>query len=357
MPAKQTVEDVRGAAATRELPALLGGMRAAEVNWTPRIAAAAALALLVLAAPLYLSDVRVFQITLAFIYGIAAVSMNQLIGYAGQISLGHQAFIGVGAFASANAVVEMGLPFWFAVPVGGLTGALAGFVLGLPALRLKGLYFALLTLAYGFMAEGTIFLVRAFTKGAAGLSAPRPGGFTSDATYYLIVVGFFAVLQFLDWRFIKTKAGRAVLAIRDDERVAAVNGINVAAYKLLIFSLSGFYAGIAGALFAHWRTQVVAVDFTFTLALTFVLIVILGGVNSRAGIFIAATIFSLLALILGEIAPGLATWVQAIGAGLLVVTLIFYPGGIGEQIRPFTDWFAGKPLSFKHGHPDTGPGR
>jgi branched-chain amino acid transport system permease protein len=274
---------------------------------------------------------------------MVGISINILMGYAGQISLGHQAFVGVGAFTSAIFVTKAGLPFWVGMPMAALTGAAAAVLLGVIALRLAGLYLALITLAYGQVAEKVIFSVPSITGGGAGTAAPRPAGFTSELSYVYLCAFFVAVLYYVDWRLVKSKAGRAIFAIRENEIAAASFGINVVAYKLLAFVLSGAFAGLAGAFLAHQTQFVVSGTFNFTLALTFVLMVAVGGLGSRAGVFMASFFFGVFPLVANK----LVHWVPVIGAGLLLITLTLNPGGIAQQIKPITDWIAGKPFSMK----------
>ena len=314
-------------------------------GWLPRRIALAVILVLVLVLPaLNLPILRADWASLGLIYVMVGISLNILMGYAGQVSLGHQAFVGVGAFTSALVVSKASLPFLIAVPVSAATGAVAAIGLGFVALRLGGLYLALITLAYGQVAERVIFSVPSITGGGAGSPAPRPAGFSGDLAYVYLCAAFVAMLYFIDWRLVKSKAGRAIFAIRENEIAAASFGINVVNYKLLAFVISGAFAGIAGSLMAHRREFVVSVDFSFNLALTFVLMVAVGGLGSRAGVFMASFFFAVFPLAANE----LSHWVAAIGALLLLFTLTLNPGGIAQQIRPVTDWIAGKPFSLKH---------
>jgi branched-chain amino acid transport system permease protein len=302
-------------------------------------------------------------VALAAIYACVALSVNVLTGYLGQLSLGHQAFFGIGAFVSANVVTELKLPFVVGLVAAGLTGALSCLILGAVALRVRGLYLAIVTLAYGLLAESSLFLIRPLTGGGAGVEAPRPELFADSRNYAWLCLGVLALLYLFDIRLLKSKAGRAILAIRDDERVAASFGINVTGYKLLAFVICGTYAGLAGALFAHWLTQVVSVPFSLQLALTFVLMTVVGGLGSRIGVVIGGAFFALIdplleffyVSVIGRIAgifgaelgetvdPLLA---PIIGALLLLITLIQYPGGIGQQVAPYRNWLVGGRFDF-----------
>lgn len=326
--------------------------RVSGVGWASRGVFVAFLGYLVLLMPLQLQSFHSDRFAEAAIFAIVAMSLNVLIGYAGQISLGHQGFFGVGAFTSAYVVTTLSQSFWVGVAAAALTGALASLLMGVVSLRLRGLYLALVTLAYGRLAEEAVFLIPIF-GGGAGIEAARPGGFEGDKAYYYLCLAFVAAVAFVDWRLAKSKAGRAINALRENEQVASSYAINVRNYKLLAFVVAGIYVGIAGALFAHRNTRVVAEDFSFTLALTFVIMTVVGGLRSRTGVIIGGVFFALLrdylADLFGKFHESLPEFIAAnsdqlgavIGAILLIVTLIQYPGGIGQQIRPITRWLKG----------------
>ncbi|HVE90939.1 MAG TPA: branched-chain amino acid ABC transporter permease [Actinomycetota bacterium] len=335
--------------------------RPSRTGWIVRRALLAALVAGLLVLTAVVPDFNASHISYAAIFAMVGLSMNLLLGHAGQISLGHQAFVGIGAFTTAFVVTTLKLDFAMALPAAALSGGLAALVLGGAALRVRGLYLALVTLAYGAVAERTIFLFRPFTGGGAGLAAPRPTWLESDNTYAYLCLAFLAVIAYLDWRFIQTKAGRAVQAVRDSERVAASMGINVMAYKLLAFVLSGMVAGLAGGLLGHLVKDVTATPFSFFLALEFVLMTVVGGLGSRLGVIFGSVFFALLDKYLVTALDWLATkpliggafrWildvakepallVPAVGSLLLILTLIQFPGGIGQQIRPIVRWFQG----------------
>jgi branched-chain amino acid transport system permease protein len=339
------------------LPVLKEGMPDAR-GWMERRAFAAGLVVFALVLPLLpiIDSTRASWISYGVIFVIVGLSLNVLMGYLGQVSLGHHAFVGVGAFTSAYIVGSRHQPFLIGVLLAVATGAVAAIALGFVALRLRGLYLALLTLAYGLIAESVIFHLE-FLGGAAGLQVTRPSGFDCTVTtgnfnsklfsceksYVYLVYVFFLLVLFIDWRLVKSKAGRAIFAIRENEVAAASFGVNVIAYKLLAFVVSGAMAGLAGALLAHWQRGVTASQFDFALALTFVLMVAVGGLGSRAGIFLSSMFFAIFPLA----AQSLTVYVQIIGAILLLSTLALFPGGLGQQLRPITEWLRGKPFSFK----------
>jgi branched-chain amino acid transport system permease protein len=353
----------------------MSGFRPGRSGVAARVVAASALAAAVLSLPLLLESTQDLWLGLAAIYAIIGLSVNIITGHAGQISLGHQAFVGIGAFMAAfivrtvggfQADPETGLvlapavvattDFWVGLVVAGATGTVMAVFLGLVALRIRGLYLALITLSFGLMAETTIFNWRAFTGGGAGAAAPRPAAFASNQSYAYVCLAILALFLFVDWRLVRSRAGRAMVAFRADERIASTIGVNVTAYKLLAFASAGFLAGVAGALFGHWNQAVQALDFDLRTALVWVLMAVVGGLGSRAGVVIGSAFFAVFPLYLSAAAggatleiPGLGevliqTLSPLLGAFLLLLTITLYPGGIGQQILPLRRWLAGGPL-------------
>jgi branched-chain amino acid transport system permease protein len=353
----------------------LADFRPAAAGLAARALAAVVLAAAVLALPRALDTTQDLWLGLAAIYAVIGLSVNIITGHAGQISLGHQAFVGIGAFMSAFVVKSVGnfpedpttglviapstvatADFWVGLTVAGVTGTVMAVLLGLVALRIRGLYLALITLAFGLMTETTIFNWRAFTGGGAGAATPRPAAFVSNEAYAYVCLGILAVFLFVDWRLVKTRAGRAITAFRNDERVAATLGVNVTLYKLLSFGVAGFLAGVAGGLFGHWNQAVQALDFELRTALVWVLMAVVGGLGSRAGVVIGSAFFAVFPLYLSAVAGGatinlpgvgevlIQTLSPFFGAFLLLITITLYPGGIGQQILPFRRWMAGGPL-------------
>jgi branched-chain amino acid transport system permease protein len=289
----------------------------------------------------------------AAIFAIIGLSLNVLIGYAGQISLGHQAFVGIGAFTSAYVVTEIGQEFWIGVGVAALVGGLQALILGGVALRVTGLYFALVTLSYGVMVKESLFNVESLTGGVAGREAPLPTGIESAYGYYYVCLGFLAIVLWFDWRLTRTKGGRALLALRENPRVASTLSIDVRSYTVLAFVVSGVFAGIGGALFAHRDGFVVAEPFTFQLALIFIVMTVVGGLRNRSGVVLGSVFFALLGdgilLKILRLEGFFENVVNlpvefvplVIGPLLLLLTLTLYPGGLGQQIAPIRGWLFG----------------
>lgn len=307
----------------------------------------------------------------AAIYSIVGLSLNIIIGYTGQLSLGHQGFFGAGAFAAAYSLTVQGVPFFATFVIAALVGALFAFLMGVVALRITGLYLALITLVFGLTLEASLFEVPEFTNGGAGQPADRPEFLFDDGNFYLFCLVFLVGAIYIDWRLMKSKTGRALLALKENERVAEAFGINVTTFKLIAFVLSGALAGVAGALFAFRIGIVTGSGFGFFLALTFVLMTVVGGLGNRIGVIMGSSFFAAIGYILEEtpvhavekfifrtdnlqqFAP------QFIGAFLLLVTLVQFPGGLAQQLKWALDWLSGKPFSLHtmlHAGKESGPG-
>ena len=342
-----------------------------------RLLLAGPLALVALLLPAH-SDAFGHVAAYTAIFVMVGLSMNVLTGYTGQISLGHQAFVGLGALTAAN-VVSTGIvdadPFMFGVGLVSAAAASAGaaLLLGAVALRIRGLYLALVTLVFGSVFADTIFTLPSLNGQDAGVSAYRPTALASEYRYYLFALAMVALCVYVDVWVRKTKLGRGLVALRENELVAAANGVNVLGYKLLAFTISGAMAGLAGGVFAFWEQEFSDKDFTavagFNLAITFVVMVVVGGLANRAGAIGAAIFFA----IVSPISPFLQWFANAtgwgtyygnnnfyisnvIGATLLLQTVIMNPGGLGQVLRPFTRWFGGHKFTLHDPDGDAGAG-
>ena len=332
--------------------------RPATGSWLPRGGAVLVVVGLLLAYVFGSSQGRSGELTLGIVVAIGALSLNVLIGYTGQISLGHQAFIGIGAFTSAFVFSKLHQGFFIGLFAAAVIGAVQAVVLGLVALRVRGLYFGLITLAWGFVGENCIFRIRPFTNGGAGIDATRPSGFTTDRGFLGMAVLVLVTVLLVDWRLVSSKAGRALQAIRESPQVAANYGINVKAYTLFAFAVSGVYAGLAGALFASQTISVVsnAIDFQ-KIALPFLIVTVVGGLRRRGGIVVFAILFQISGGYLGDLANSIGIgfikdnagqYVSALSGLLAILTLVFQPNGLGTITAPIGAWLKGGPFSL-HG--------
>jgi branched-chain amino acid transport system permease protein len=222
------------------------------------------------------------------IFAIAVQGLNMLIGYTGQISLGHAAFMAVGAYTGAVLAREFGMPFWLAIPVSGLATGVVGLLFGLPSLRVKGFYLAMATLAAQFIIPWVLrYPLAHLTNGSRPLEMPEPTlgplSFSSESSMFYIAVPL-AVLMFLLARNImRTRVGRAFVSIRDNDLAAELLGINVFYYKLQAFFISSLYAGVAGALWAFDSGSLSLDKFTLDLSIELLAMLVIGGAGYPLG--------------------------------------------------------------------------
>lgn len=312
-----------------------------RVNLVLLAAAIATVApLLSRAAPDFFNEARALTLAKAVAVAAAAISLNMLMGYAGQISLGHYALLGVGGFSSGIVVTRgFELPmFPFGFLVAGLLGTAVALMLGLPALRLRGLYLAMVTIAFGLAMEESFFQWSPITGGSAGIEVPRSWLFgepLSRNADYLALMGLVLMLMWLlDVNVLKTKLGRAFLAIKSDELVAQSFGIDVARYKLYAFLISGALAGVSGAMLGHLLGFVDLSSFTYGYSLFLVVIVVVGGLGNRAGVVMAAFFFAIMERVFQlDSLKFLDNFDQIIGAALLIHTMVRHPSGLAGAMR------------------------
>ena len=320
----------------------------------------AGLLAIVLAAPPMMPGVTTNILSRVAVFVIVALSLNILIGYTGQISLGHGAFLGAGGFAAGIAITNLGLPWAFAQVVAVLVGGAFALLLGLVALRVKGLYLALVTLAYGLFAQEVLFGLGWVSRGGAGMPADRPEWAMGDVAYAYVCVAAVALIWALDWRLTSSRAGRAIQALRDSEKVAASWGINVTSHKLLAFVLSGMVAGLAGGLFASVEQLVSTQTFTLELSLTFLFMAVLGGAGSRPGVVLAAVLLGFLEFFLDQLAAAFDLAVDGSAAPLfsallVLLVLLFVPGGLAQLLRGVFRWLSFQPFRDPRGDDDSQP--
>src|SRR3981189_1455577 len=240
--------------------------------------------------PFIVSNYRTFQLTLVLVYAIALLGLNILTGYNGQISLGHGAFYAIGAYTAAVLMDRLGAPYWATIPAAGVVCLIAGFLFGLPALRLEGLYLALATFA---LAGGPPQILKYkgiehWTGGVQGIvivKPPAPFGLpiSPDKWLYLFSLATAVVMFLLGIGILRGRVGRALIAIRDHPTAAAAMGVNTALYKSLTFGVSALFTGVGGALSAL-AIQFVAPDsFGFFVSISFLVGIVVGGLASVSG--------------------------------------------------------------------------
>jgi branched-chain amino acid transport system permease protein len=232
------------------------------------------------------------------IAAIAAIGLNILIGFTGQISLGHGAFFGVGAYAGAIFATVLHLPMFLSVPAAGLVTAGVGMIFGIPSGRLKGLYLTIATLAGQFIIEYLLIHWETLTQGTMGITLPpvRLMGLpvTGDTGFFYIIFIALSGAVWIAINLMRTRCGRAFIAIRDNDRAAEGMGIPIFPYKLLSFGISSFYAGFAGALWAFYMGSITAEPFNLGLSIEYIAMVIIGGMGSISGSIFGAVFITLL---------------------------------------------------------------
>jgi branched-chain amino acid transport system permease protein len=282
----------------------------------------------------YFIDVAI----LAGIYIILALGLNVVVGFAGLLNLGFVAFYAIGAYIYALLNTKFGLSFWAALPFSVVLTSAAGFLLAIPALRLKGDYLAIVTLGFGEIVRLVLNNWDSVTRGPngiSGISRPLIVSFSlgSLISYYYLVLFFVLLTVFITKRVYSSKTGRAWVALREDEIAASVMGINTTLYKLYAFAFGAFWAGLAGAIFAGKMQFVSPESFTFMESVLILCMVILGGRGSIKGVILGAFVLVLLPEMLREVQ---LYRMLALGIGL-VLLMIFRPqgllGGKGVSLR------------------------
>jgi branched-chain amino acid transport system permease protein len=291
-----------------------------------------------LVAPWWASPYWLSQLGFVLLFAIAGLGLMVLSGFTGLISIGHAAFLGVGAYTEAF-LTSAGWPFPFAMAAAAGLSATVGVVVGLPALRVKGIYLAIATLAFGFIVEEVMARWESVTGGNAGLTVKAPALFgfelkTPGAFYYLTLV--LCVLVTLGvMNLLRSSTGRAFIAIRDSEISAQSMGINLARYKTMSFALSAAIVGVAGALYAHKLQFISPEQFSIVQSIDLLLLVVVGGLGSVHGAFLGAifliTMPQLIAIAKDWLPPaiGHATGLQAVVYGVVLMAFVlFEPMGL-----------------------------
>ncbi len=254
------------------------------------------------ALPLVLGDFWLYLLNLCGIAIVGAQGLNILTGFAGQISLGHGAFIGVGAYTAGVLSTKLGAGPLVALPAAGLAAALVGLLFGLPSIRIKGFYLAMATLAAQFILEYLFMQAAPLTGGAQGLYVERPAllgvAIDSDVKFFYVIMGVAALATAGARNLLRTDVGRCFVAVRDRDIAAELIGVNLFAYKLLAFALSSFYAGIAGGLLAYYVSAINPQAFTVLLSVDHLAMIIIGGLGSVLGATLGAVFITLLPEIL-----------------------------------------------------------
>ncbi len=317
---------------------------------------------LLFCAPLYLGNYWLSVGSLIAITLIAALGLNILVGYCGQLSIGHAGFIAVGAYTAAILTNRLELPFLVGLIGAGLASGVVGLIFGIPSVRVKGFYLAITTIAAQFIIIWVINHL-GVTGGFMGISLPPAsiGGLvfnTASSQFYLNTV--IAVLGvFFARNLVRTRVGRAFIAIRDNDLAAEVMGVNLLYYKLLAFFIGCFFAGISGSLFAHWVGSLNAEQFSFTDSVLYIGMIIIGGLGTTLGPILGVVFIRLLQQVLTvELVPFLGNTFTALPSGfasgvtpmlfglIIVLFLILEPRGLAHRWQLFKAAYRLWPFSY-----------
>ena len=330
----------------------------------------AVLGVVVVAAPFVLTDYWLSVLNFAAILAVAAIGLNILTGFTGQVSLGHAFFVGLGAYTAGYLGGDQGLPVLVWLPAAGCLGALVGLLVGPLALRLKGLYLAIVTIGLVFLGEHLFLNLRDITGGPQGRRIPSPeiggfsfgkiGGLSRDQSFYLLAVPVLAVAALFAKNVVRSRAGRAFQAIRDREIAAAIIGVNLARYKVAAFALSSFYAAAAGALYGSYLRSVTPEQFNLLFSIQFVAMIIVGGVGTIFGSILGALFIALIPRLVEQFSDSIPfisqtstgggldvfTFNQVIFGLLIVVFLVGEPLGLAGIWQRMKVYFRSWPFSY-----------
>ena len=313
-------------------------------------------------APLYLNSYWLGVANLVGITIIAATGLNILTGYAGQLSVGHAGFIAVGAYTSAVLTARLDVPFLVAILASGLLAGLVGLIFGISSLRVKGFYLAIATIAAQIIIIWVINHLTSVTGGFNGMSVPRAEIFgfvinTPQSLFFLIFIVTAAVIFFAK-NLVRTRVGRAFVAIRDNDLAAEVMGINLFRYKLLAFFIGCFLAGVAGSLTAHWIGFVSTEHFSIADSILYIGMIIIGGSGSTVGPILGVVFIRLLQQGITQVSPFLESTFTGLQSGFtaglgpllfglaIILFLILEPRGLAHRWALFKSSYRLWPFSY-----------
>lgn len=272
-------------------------------------------------------------LNMAGIFVIVSIGYNILLGFGGQISLGHAAFIGIGAYVTANIALKYNPPFIVAIIVSAIVNGILGLLLGLPALRLEGNYLGIATLGFGVAFEHIFMEWETFTGGFSGLTNIPPAHifgivFESRLSMYYLILFFIILTIIISKNILKSKIGRALVAMRDSSIAASSMGVNIAKYKTMVFVLSAIYAGVAGSLYVYMLRQVYPNSFDVTMSLNIMAMIVIGGIASIEGSIAGALFITIIPQFLKNIKIQNASFILT--GILLILSVMYFPYGLVE---------------------------
>jgi branched-chain amino acid transport system permease protein len=318
-----------------------------------------ALAIISLAAPLVLTSHVTSLVNGMMIAAVGVIGLNLLTGTTGLISFGHAGFLAVGGYTAAILSADYGIPLWLCLPAGGLMAAAFGLLVGIPSLRLKGLYLAITTLAFTIIITHIILSAESITHGSSGISTPKPAIFglelATDKSFYYLILAILTLAVLGSANIKRSRIGRAFLAIREQDIAARAMGVPVARYKLYAFVVSSFYAGMAGALMAYHIRFVNVDSFSLILSIEAVSMIIVGGLGSTAGAVIGVVFVLGLAEVLnyvinltgGSLGSLSALELKGFIYGLTIVLFLrFEPDGLMGIYREYKNRWTNWPFRY-----------
>jgi branched-chain amino acid transport system permease protein len=300
--------------------------------------------------PLQFGSYRIFQATTIAMWAIVALGLNILTGYNGQISLGHGAFVALGGYTSAILIFDHNWPFWATIPIAGLLTGAVGFLVGLPALRLTGPYLAIATLALALSTPQILQKYEGLTHGSQGINidSPTPPGILDgdlvhwinmDDTQYLYFLALLAafIMTIVAWNIVRSRIGRAFVAIRDSEIAAQAMGISVPRFKTMAFAISAFFAGICGGVYVQVIGFVSPRSFDVLQSINYLTTIVVGGLASILGSILGAAVFVLVpetnSLLERLHLPAADQAPDVLYGASLILVMIFMPYGFAGFIR------------------------
>jgi branched-chain amino acid transport system permease protein len=309
-----------------------------------RIVLVCVVALVAVLIPFLFGPYRVGQFTLVLVYAVAALGLNLLVGYNGQISLGHGAFFALGAYTGALLIEKADVPYLATLPAAGALCFAAGYLFGVPALRLRGLYLALVTLG---LAIATPQLIKRFddlTEGTQGLTVEQPvapgwTGLADDQFLYLLSLAAAAIMFLAAWNLMRGPIGRSVKAVRDGEIAASTIGVDLAATKTRVFALSAAYAGVAGALYVLALGFVAPEAFTLALSFAFLAAIVVGGLATISGALLGALFIEFVPVYASDVNDALT---GVIYGGVLIAFMWVLPEGAAGLPRRLRELVLGR---------------
>jgi len=313
-----------------------------------------ALVFLLLVLPVFVGDYYISQFNVVFIYSIVSVGIMLLTGFTGQLSLGHVGFFGIGSYASAILVAK-GIPFLLAMPLAGLMAAAIGILVALPAVRLSGMYLAIMTIGFAFIVEEVLARWESLTNGNMGMVVEPPSigpiEFDSEFSFYYLALLILILSLFAARNILRSPTGRAMISIRDSEVASQAIGVNLMKFKAIAFALSAFFTGIAGSLSAHKLSFISPESFNFLESVKYLAMIIIGGLGSLHGavlgaaflLFLPGVIIAVKEFLPHAIAsqPGLEPLLMGL---VIVLFILFEPMGLYGRWMKIKHYFEFFPL-------------